>query len=106
MAEAEGVSEQTDVLPDISLYAQLPIVERFLYVLGAMVAIGPLRAGDTTDEEMKEDLIRIWNEQKFTPADAADFGTMGERLKPLLARYIVKESWMWFPRPQSRKRRR
>ncbi len=82
------------------------MVERFLYCLGAMGALGPLRAGNTTDEELKEDLIRIWDEQKFTPADAADFPTMAQRLKPLLTRYVVEESRFWLPLPRSRKRSR
>jgi hypothetical protein len=82
------------------------MVERFLYILGAMGALGPQRAGNTTEEELKEDLIRIWDEQKYTPADAADFATMDDRLEPLLTRYILEESRIWLPVSRSRKRRR
>ena len=82
------------------------MVERFLYILSAMSALGPLRAGNTTEEELKEDLIRIWDEQKFTPADAADFANMADRLRPLLTTYVVNESYFWLPVPPSRRKRR
>ena len=86
-------------------FAQLPMVERFFYILGAMGAVGPMRAGNTTEEELKEDLIRIWDEQKFTPADAADFANMADRLRPLLTRYVVDEPCFWLPVPPSRRKR-
>ncbi len=82
-------------------FAQLPVVERFLYLLGAMVALGPLLAGNTTKEELKVDLIRIWDEQKYTLADAADFPTMSDRLRPLLTRYAVKGPLAWCPESPS-----
>jgi len=79
--------------------------ERFLYILGAMSAMGPLRPGDTTDEEVRQDLIRIWDEQMYTPDDAVDFGTMSDRLKPHLTRYIVNDPLASLPESPPREKR-
>ncbi len=86
-------------------FAQLPMVERFFYLLGAMIAVGPLLAGNATKEELKDDLIRIWDEERFTPADAANFPAMADRLKPLVTRYIVNDPRIWLPESPRRKRR-
>ena len=87
-------------------FAQLPMVERFLYLLGVMGALWPLLAENTTKEELRDDLIRIWDEQKYTPADAVDFGTMANRLRPLLTWYAVKGPHGWCPESPSRRKRR
>ena len=87
-------------------FAQLPTPARFFYWLSATVAIGLLRPWPPTPEEIGEDLIRIWDEQKYTPADVRDFSRMADRLKPHLAKYAVKDSPAWFPNRPERKRRK
>jgi hypothetical protein len=87
-------------------FAQLSIAERFLYFTGAVVAIGRRRPWSRTAAEIGEDLRRIWDDQKFTPADVVDFTRMADRLKPHLTKYAVKDPQAWTPASPSRMGRR
>ena len=87
-------------------FAQLSIAERFLYFLGAVGAIGLLRPWPPIAEEIGEDLRRIWDEQKYTPADVVDFSTMAVRLEPHLTKYADRARRVWIPELPPQKRRR
>jgi len=65
--------------------------ERFFYGLGAMAALGTQPPRAVAESEVVEDLIRIWDEQKYTPADAVDFAAMADSIKPHLTKYAVKD---------------
>jgi hypothetical protein len=68
-------------------FSQLSTSHRFLYMVSATVAIGLLRPWSLNAEEISEDLMRIWDEQKYTPADVLSFSCLADRLKPHLAKY-------------------
>jgi hypothetical protein len=53
-----------------------------------------------------QDIIRIWDEQKFAPADVLDFVSMAERLKPHLAKYAVTAPRAWISERPMRRRRK
>jgi hypothetical protein len=65
-------------------FGQLSTADRFLYWICANVAIGLLRPLPHMTKEIGEDIIRIWDEQKFAPVDVLDGFSMAERLKPHL----------------------
>jgi hypothetical protein len=46
-------------------------------------------------EKIGKDLLRLWDEQKFAPADVLDFVWMAERLKPHLAKYAAAIPIYW-----------
>ena len=82
------------------------MAERFFYFLGATVAVALLCPWPPPEEEFGEDLIRIWDEQKYTPADVVDFAGMADRLKPHVSKYAAKDPAVWLPKSPSRRRRR
>jgi hypothetical protein len=86
-------------------FAQLSTAHRFFYWISATVAIGLLRSWPPTTEEIGADIIRIWDEQKFAPADVLDFSRMADRLKPHLAKYAAEDRAS-IPEPEARRRRR
>lgn len=87
-------------------FTELAIAERFLYWICANAAIGLLRPWPPTIEEIGLDIIRIWDEQKFAPADVLDFVSMAERMKPHLAKYAVTAPRAWIPERPTRRRRK
>ena len=87
-------------------FAQLPITDRFLYFLGGNVAILLLHPWSPTVEEIGKELIRIWDEQRYTPADVAEFNPMAHRLKPLLVEYAAKTRQAEFSQLPLRRKRR
>jgi hypothetical protein len=58
--------------------------------MAAMAAIGMVRPWPPTNDEM-EDLIRIWDDEKFTPAEALDLHGMVDHLKPFVQKYVVDD---------------
>jgi hypothetical protein len=72
-------------------FSELSTAHRFFYWISANVAIGLLRPSPPTMEEIGADIVRIWDEQKFAPADVLDFSLMADRLKPHLAKYAVRD---------------
>jgi hypothetical protein len=87
-------------------FAQLSTSHRFLYMVSATLAIGLLRPWSLNAEEISEDLMRIWDEQKYTPADVLSFSCMANLLKPHLAKYAMKDLSACLPDHPARKRRK
>jgi hypothetical protein len=87
-------------------FAQLPITDRFLYFLGGYVAILLLHPWSSTEEEVGKELIRLWDDQKYTPADIVDFNRMAPRLEPLLAEYAAEKWQAGTPQMPPPRRRR
>ena len=89
-------------------FAQLAPELRFIYGLAASAAIlqlGPcLEAIQTTVSNAS--VIRIWDEYKFTPADALSFCHDASRLEPYLVHFAVKDPGFWCPRLAARRSRR
>jgi hypothetical protein len=86
-------------------FSELSTAHRFFYWISANVAIGLLRPSPPTTEEIGADIVRIWDEQKFAPADVLDFSRMADRLKPHLAKYAAEDRAS-IPEPQARCQRR
>ncbi|HEV2132628.1 MAG TPA: hypothetical protein VGR47_00050 [Terracidiphilus sp.] len=49
---------------------------------------------------------RIWDDYRFTPADALNFFENVERLAPYLLHFAIKDPKYWCPRLAARMRRR
>ena len=79
----------------------LPLEVYFLYWLGATCALHDLGSWSPTTEDFIAALACIWDGERFSPADAADFPRMSKRLIPLLARFAPGRE-----RPLFRSRRR
>ena len=86
-------------------FAELSIVDRYLYFFAATVAIRCLRPWVPTWEEIRDDMRRIWDEQKYTPADTTDFPELSRRLRPHLAKYAVKDPLAQSPELPSQRQR-
>ena len=86
-------------------FAQLAPELRFIYGLAATAAIlqlGPyLEAIQATVSNAS--VIRIWDEYKFTPADALGFFHDAARLEPYLVHFAVKDPGFWCPRIAARR---
>jgi hypothetical protein len=87
-------------------FSQLSTSHRFLYMVSATVAIGLLRPWSLNAEEISEDLMRIWDEQKYTPEDVLSFSRMADRLKPHLAKYSGQDACTRFTDYTKRQRRK
>jgi hypothetical protein len=81
-------------------FHELPLEVYFLYWLGADFAMHELGTWFPTTDEFTAALACIWDGEQFTPADAADFLRMSERLVPLLAKFAPRRE-----RPLSAARR-
>ena len=88
-------------------FAQLAPEERFFSLLAATSAtlhLGPYLAAIQVDEDVN--VGRVWDEYKFTPADAVDFFGNPERLEPYLIHFAVKDPGFWVPKLAARSRPR
>ena len=89
-------------------YAELAPELGVFYRLAAMAAINCLRpylAAIQADINSIS-LPRVWNEYKFTPADAPGFFENPERLEPFLVHFVIKDPDFWCPRLEALEARR
>ena len=80
-------------------FAQLAPEERFFYLLAvksATLHLGPYLEAMQVDGDVS--VSRVWDEYKFTPADAVDFFHDADRLEPYLVHFVVKDPNFWVPR--------
>ncbi|MFP5209693.1 MAG: hypothetical protein ACLGRW_10430 [Acidobacteriota bacterium] len=80
-------------------FAQLAPEERFFYLLAvksATLHLGPYLEAMQVDGDVS--VSRVWDEYKFTPADAVDFFHDADRLEPYLLHFVVKDPHFWVPR--------
>lgn len=89
-------------------FAQLAPEHRFFYGLAAQAAIVNLRTYLAATQLVANDVIvrRVWDEYKFTPADALHFFQYPGRLEPFLIHSAVKDPKFWCPRLAARRRSR
>lgn len=104
-AQALGMSTQDNVhVP----YAELALERRLFYRLAATASINCIRlylAALQVDPDSIS-LSRVWDEYKFTPADAPEFFENTKRLEAFLVHFVVKDPRFWGPRLEARRRRR
>jgi hypothetical protein len=86
-------------------FAQLPSATRFFYLLAMKSAILHLRPILTALQVVVEDVSesRLWDDYKFTPADAAEFFYNSESLEPYLIHCAVKNPNFWCSRLAARR---
>lgn len=81
-------------------FAELAPELRFFYslaVMSATLGISPyLQAIQVAASSISA--TRVWDDCKFTPADALEFFRNSERLEPYLVHFAVKDPNFWCPR--------
>jgi hypothetical protein len=87
-------------------FAELSTAHRFFYWIAANTAIGLLRPYRPSIDDIGADIVRIWDEQTFTPADTLDISLLADRLKPYLEKYAAKNRRTKTPEQTVQRRRK
>jgi hypothetical protein len=68
-------------------FAELNPPQLFLLYLAISAVLDPLNAWPATAAQLRADVSRIWDQQRFTPSDLLD-ASLAERLEPHLLRNL------------------